>query len=449
MTAAARRSPKMMPRSPGVTQLGTRLGTGLAMLAALLSPAAAQADDLDALSLADQTPQTEVEQQSWQFFTEGMLGYVNRKEGQSDIHPSRISLDLSVDYRFNAQWRGVLANRFDLNRVDLKDGQGSQHEQINTLKEAYLSWQIQPDWLLDAGRINQRNGMAYAYNPSDFFKAGALRSVVSIAPASLRENRLGSAMLRTQYLWEGGSLSALYAPRVGNGTSNDAQGADTGSFALDFASSNPADRWQLAWSQRWFDGFSPQLILFKEAGSAPRLGLNASWLASDALSLHAEYSGARSRSLAQRARQIDGEERFYSRLSSGATYTFPVNLSLTLEYQYNQAALDKAGWQALGQQGAAYGRYRSLATREQDNPTRHNLFMLASWNNALMRNLDLSLMLRRDLVDHSTLHWLEARYHFKRADLALQWQSQQGSATSQYGAAAERNSLQALIKYYF
>ena len=46
------------------------------------------------------------------------------------------------------------------------------------------------------GRINVRNGAALGYNPTDFFRSGALRSVVSIDPNSLRENRLGTVMLR-------------------------------------------------------------------------------------------------------------------------------------------------------------------------------------------------------------------------------------------------------------
>ena len=74
----------------------------------------------------------------------------------------------------------MFADRLDMNRMDGISG----NRDINTLKEAYLSWQAQPDRVADLGRINARNGVALGYNPTDYFRAGALRSTVSIDPAS-------------------------------------------------------------------------------------------------------------------------------------------------------------------------------------------------------------------------------------------------------------------------
>lgn len=412
------------------------VGSGLLLT---LNASAEEQSMLDALTLADQTADNAEPQRSYQLFIEGMAGVVSQKKSSEPIHPSRISIDINIDHQFNPQWRAVLANRLDLN------WQAGQDEQINTLKEAYFSWQAQPSVLFDVGRINQRNGMAYGYNPSDFFKADAVRSVVSIAPTSLRENRLGSAMLRGQYLWDSGAISALYSPKLAE---TDQQHRSS-PFALDWANSNFADRWQISASQRWFAGFSPQLIVYREAEKSPQIGLNLSWLATDALTLYTEYSGGRSPSLLQSALGQQEPQRFYSRLASGASYTLPINLTLTLEYHYNQAALSQTDWQALAHQPSQYWAYRQYAFRQQDNPTQHNLFLLASWNNVLWRNLDLNLMLRRDLVDQSLQHWLEARYHFKTADIALQWQSQSGSAGTQYGALPQQHSLQLLFKYFF
>lgn len=405
----------------------------------LISPASA-ADDLDALSLADQSAEQTANPPSpsrqWQVFIEGMTGYINQKEGFDDIHPQRISIDLGLDYQINPEWRAVLANRLDLN------WQADQDEQINTLKEAYLSWQARPNILLDAGRINQRNGMAYGYNPTDYFKVGAVRSVVSIAPSSLRENRLGSGMLRGQYLWNGGALSALYAPKLGDTR-------ETGTFDLDWGASNPSDRWQLSLSQQWLDNFAPQFLLFGESGQSIQIGANFSVLASDALTLHAEYSGGQAASLLDQALRSGSDKQFYSRLAAGGTYTFPIDLSVTLEYHYNQAAANQAQWQALAHHPQAYWAYRQYVFNQQDQPTEHGLFMLANWNNALWRNLDLSWMWRHDLVDRSHQHWLEARYHFPRVDLAVQWQTQSGEAGSQFGALPQKSSVHALLKYYF
>jgi hypothetical protein len=87
-------------------------------------------------------------------------------------------------------------------------------QEIGTLKEAYVSWQPHSSLLLDAGRINGRQGVAFGYNPTDFFRSDAIRSVVSIDPNSLRDNRLGTVMLRGQQLWDSGALSVVYAPRL-------------------------------------------------------------------------------------------------------------------------------------------------------------------------------------------------------------------------------------------
>ncbi|WP_373974876.1 hypothetical protein NT239_14760 [Chitinibacter sp. SCUT-21] len=394
------------------------------------------ADDLDALALADHTAQTSEQARPWQLFIEGMSGLVNYRNTQEDIYPQRISIDLGFDYQINPAWRAVLANRLDLN------WQSGQDEQINTLKEAYLSWQAQPELIIDLGRVNQRNGMAYGYNPTDYFKVGAVRSLVSIEPSSLRENRLGSGMLRGQYLWDGGAISALYSPKLGDRR-------NTAAFDLDWGASNPSSRWQLALSQQWFNGFTPQFLLFGEEGQAPQIGANISFLVGDALTMHGEYSGGQARSLLDQALQNPSEAQFYSRLAAGGTYTFPIDLSLTLEYQYNQAAANHQQWQVLASQPQKYWAYRQYVFHLQDNPTQHNLFMLANWNNALWRRFDLSAMLRHDLVDHSGQYWLEARYRFSQADIALQWQYQQGNAGSQFGALPQKSSVQALLKYYF
>ncbi len=394
------------------------------------------ASDLDALDLADSTLIKSVEKRDWQLFTEGMLGKVFTKNSYSDIPIDRVSLDFQIDTTLAPNLQFFLANRLDVN------GQDHQHETVNTLKEAYLSWQASPNQALDIGRVNQRNGVAMGFNPSDYFKVGALRSVVSIAPSSLRENRLGAGMLRGQYLWDSGAVSVLFAPKLGDQR-------ESAPFALDFGASNLRHRWQIAATQTISDGIAPQLLVFGEQGQSPQVGLNLSLLASDALSVYAEYSGGRSASLLNQSKQVDSPTRFYSRLATGATYTFPANISLNLEYQYNGAALNKADWQSAWQQPAVYWAYRSQVFQRQDMPTQHAAFAFVTWNDALVADFDLNWMYRRDLVDHSQQSWLEARYHLTHADVALQWQYQRGRAGSVYGALPQRQSIQALVKYYF
>jgi hypothetical protein len=408
----------------------------LLLLAAV--PALAD-DDTAALSLADQTTMTPEHTSDWHVYAEGAASEWRQQGPGLAGHGSRLSLDARFDKTFAPGWRAVFADRLDMNRM----GGVAGNQDINTLKEAYLSWQVEPDRIADLGRINARNGVAFGYNPTDYFRAGALRSIVSLDPASLRENRLGTAMLRGQTLWSGGSLTALWSPKLADQPSN----AD---FSPDFGATNKRDRWQVALSEKLSDALNPQWLLSGGAGQSPQLGLNLTTLPSDATVAYIEWSGGRAPSLAAQSLMRPVDAAFRSRLSSGLTYTTPDNISFTAEYEYNGAGMDAAAWNALRHgRPAAYGLYRNFVANLQELPTRDNLFLYAVWQDAGMKNLDLTAMLRHDLVDHSRLQWLEMRYHWAHVDVALQTQLNTGQPGSNYGVLPDRRLWQAVARYFF
>ena len=411
------------------------------MLLLLVATASALADDEDAaaLLLADQTSATAERSGDWRVYVEGAAREARQQGTGSALHGARLSLDARFDKTFAPGWRAVFADRLDMNRMDGVPG----NRDISTLKEAYLSWQAQPDRLADLGRINVRNGVAMGYNPTDYFRAGALRSVVSLDPASLRENRLGSGMLRGQALWTDGSLTALYSPKLAD-QPNDSV------FSPDFGATNQRARWQVALSQRLSDALNPQWLLSGGAGQSPQLGLNLTALPNNATVAYFEWSGGRATSLAAQALAGSDDEAFRSRLSTGLTYTTPNNVSLTAEYEYNGAGLDQAGWNALRRgPPAAYAQYRGFVANVQDPPTRNHVFLYALWQDALVKHFDLTAMVRYDAVDYSELQWLEARYHWTRVDIALQTQLNTGNPSSDFGALPERRMWQAVLRYFF
>ena len=407
-------------------------------LALAAAPAAfAQDPDAAALDLADKTQAKPQQSGDWRVFAEGAARAVRLRNPDASTHDARYSVDVRFDKVFSPGWRAVLADRLDAQRP-----QAGDDRDVNTLKEAYLSWQPAPERIADLGRVNVRNGVAMGYNPTDYFRAGAVRSIVSLDPASLRENRLGTGLVRGQALWEGGSLSALYAPKLGDAPSS----AD---FSADFGASNPRDRWLLALGRK-LGGLSPQFLLQGGEGQSAQLGFNLTGLPNDATVAYLEWSGGRSASLAAQAGIAPPDEEFRSRAAGGVTYTTPQNLSLTAEIQYNGAGLDRAGWDALRRGSpAAYGAYRQLAASLQDPPTRYNLFFHALWQDVLAKHLDLAAMVRYDGIDRSRLQWLEARYHWPKVDAALQAQVNSGEPGSDYGALPERRVVQALLRYYF
>ncbi len=399
----------------------------------------ASADDTDALNLADQAPAKVEHASDWHMFVEGAVGQYMLRSGSLTGSNQRLSVDLQFDKSIAPGWRAVFANRLDMNWQNQPERQNG----INTLKEAYLSWQMQEHRIVDLGRINARYGVATGYNPTDFFRDGAVRSAVSVDPSSLKKNRLGSVMLRGQTLWDGGSLTALYSPKL-------AQQSSDAALSPDFGATNNQQRWLLAVSQQLSENISPQWLIYSEDRQPPQFGFNLTALANDATIVYVEWAGGRSRSLLSNALNLKDEPVFRNRAATGLTYTTPNKLSLTLEYEYNGAGLDQAAWQALPRTSpAAYGQYRNSLQSVQDLPTKQSVFLYAAWQDALINRLDLNAMLRFNLDDSSRLSWLEARYHFDQADLALQWQLNSGRAGSEFGTTPQQRAWQILLRYFF
>ena len=350
----------------------------------------------------------------------------------------RLSADARYDSALATGWRAIVAARLDAdwaNRFDTL-------EEIGTLKEAYLSWQPQPSLLLDAGRINGRQGVAYGYNPTDFFRTDAVRSIVSIDPNSLRDNRLGTVMLRGQQLWDSGALSVVYAPRL-------TDHASAAPMDPDIGATNARDRWLVSFSQKLATNWTPQWLAFGGEGQEPQLGMNLTALLGQSMVAYAEVSAGRSSSLWAQALDLPRTDTWRSRAASGLTYSTTSKLSLTLEYEYNGAGLGTIAWDAArGGSLARYGRYREYALAQQDTATRSNLFLYATWQDLLVRHLDLSALLRQDLADHSRLPYVELRRHWTALDLALRWQDSWGDTTSDYGASPQRQTWQFVIDYY-
>ena len=356
-----------------------------------------------------------------------------------DIDAQRLSMDLRSNLRLASDWRVLFADRLDLLWPGTFDG--AQH--INTLKEAFVSWQARSDALFDLGRINVRQGVAFGYNPTDFLRADALRAVDSIDPDSLRQNRLGTAMLRAQQIWDSGSMTELYAPKL-------AEHASAAPFDPDLGATNNENRWMISLSQRLMGNWSPQWLMEGGASSPAQFGFNTTAALGDATVAYLELATGNSRSLWDQAQTSGAANSLHARASTGFTYSAPDKISVTLEYEYDGAALSGRAWSAARSGGnlEAYGRYRAFLTLQQEPPTQHNAFGLVSWQDALVRHLDLSAFVRVDLVDHSRLPWMELRYHWTHIDVALRWQDFIGDASSDYGASATRQSGQVLLDYY-
>ncbi len=401
---------------------------------------AAESGDLDALDLADKAPLAASSTREWRAVVEAGAGVDRMRASASDAGRTRLSASFEWDQALADGWRFVLADRYDLQSQAGANGE-RQQTGVNTLRELYVSRQFGPRVAMDAGRVNVRQGVALGYNPTDYLRANSLRSVVTVDPASIKSNRQGSVMLRGQYLWPQGAVSVLYSPKL---ATPPAQGPYSSLEA-----SNPADRWMVTLTQQLWDGFAPQWVVFHGAGEGTQLGMNLTSLLNDATVLYAEWSGGRSATLLARALGAPGDPAWRNRLAAGVTNTSLGKLSVTLEYEYNGAALGREAWNALRTQGAAYGRYRVALQGWQELPTRDALFLFARWQDAGIRRLDLSAMRRLDLVDHSRLSLFEAVYHLDHSDVSLQLQVNSGQPASDFGAIPQRRRVSLVFRQFF
>jgi len=300
--------------------------------------------------------------------------------------------------------------------------------------------------VLDLGRINNRLGVASGYNPTDYFKRQALRNTTAIDPASLRENRLGVAMARVQKVWDGGSLTGVFAPKLADAPSS-------GAWSPDWGASNGRPRWLLAWTQAWAEDLAPQWLLHGDGqpGHSPQLGLNLTRLLNQACVAHLELSTGRSRTLlAQALGDLQAPVAQHTQLAAGLSCTTSRKLTLTAEWQHNGLAPGRADWSAL-QTGdpLRYGAYRQAAQAQQEPATRDSLFLMLRWQDALAPKLDLNAFARISQVDHSRLLWLEARYHQDSTDWAAQWQQHRGQGLSEFGALPQARVIRLLVRHYF
>jgi len=349
----------------------------------------------------------------------------------------RATLDVRYDARPAPGLRVVFSDQLDLLRLRY---QTPRQHNVNMLREAYVSWQVRPDANLDLGRVNVRHGTAWGYNPTDYFRAGSLRTIVSPSPASIRENRLGTVVLQAQKLWADGAISGAYSPRLESTPSS-------ASASPDFGATNGSHRWLLVASHRLSERFHPEVLLHGGESQPTQLGFNLSGLLGQATVAFFEGSVGDGRSLIGQATAASVAPSWQRRAAAGFTYTTDFNLSLTAEAEFNSAAPNASDWNAL----PLSGRGALLRTSQslQDLPVRHGEFFYATWQDALVRHFDLSAFLRHDSVTHSRVQWLEGRYHWNKADLALQWLGYSGNLNSIYALIPVRRTLEASVRMYF
>lgn len=407
---------------------------------ALASGLACAANDDDALDLkaAEPAPAGAAQAATGPRLTLELAALQARGQaGQGSDSGHRAAVDFRWTGKLTEQWRFGLSNRLDDMHPVLPGQRSTRHH----LREAYLGWQSgSGQRSVDMGRINQRHGPAYSYNPTDFFRRGATRSVVTADPIALRENRTGTFMLRAGQLWDGGGASLAWAPQLTR------TGRKNSTFSLDLDGTNASDRVVLTVGAKASDRWSGEALWMVEEGRGPRLGMNLTGLVTDAAVVHAEWSMARDARLVDTALGAAAERKRRHQATLGLTFSLPRNLSITAEAAYNGAGLNRTDWQTLFAQGPAPVVALFNATQaDQELAARRAWMLYATQKGVLLKQLDVTAFVRQNAVDHSRLAWAELRYHWQQFDVALQWQHGSGNLGTEFGALPYRQVVQAIV----
>lgn len=451
----------MMAWRPGVLLVG-------AVLIAASVAWAEETDDLDRIPVPD--PSVDIDDRpaatGWRIYAEQALTLPRFRDDlvvppPRQRHPDwqeRLSLDARRTWSLDPQLKATYSGRLNLLAEDggpFPDRTNLRHD----FREGFLSWEPAAQDYLDLGRINLRSGVAIGFSPTDFFKTRAVVDRVSNDPSVLRENRLGTVMLRGLSVGEGGAVTLAYAPPLA-----DPSPVYSGTLpSLDpmFDRTNADHRFLLKFNRDLVGDLSPELLLYRD-GSRTRLGANVTHELGGGVIAYAEWAGGNRASLVEEADRYgrktgtipaaaprilpgDRSERFYSDLSVGGSYTTDFKVMINLEYHYHGAGLSRQDWRNWIDIGGANAGVpavtsqlwylRSYALEQQEPLTRHTVFLRAEWNDAFVPGLKLAGLTSVNLYDGSRLVQVTADYFW--SDL---WTFGVLAASSSGGSRSERGS---------
>ena len=146
---------------------------------------------------------------------------------------------------------------------------------------------------------------------------------------------------------------------------------------------------------------------------------------SDALLAHTEWSGGQATPLPGPSEAAPAAA-WRNALAAGVTWTTPLGIIATAEYQYSGDALTRERWAAWRQTIGTplerdLGRLRNERSRALAPLVQRAWFMRLGWDNAVgNRDLDLAAFVRVNAFDRSRLWQVDAAWHLtQRQSLRL------------------------------
>lgn len=347
----------------------------------------------------------------------------------------RLFLDARKEWALSSDVSATYSGRVNLQADDVEPFP-THHDVRHDFREGFLSWQALPATYLDLGRINLKSGVAAGFNPTDFFKTRTVIEPLSIDPAVLREDRLGTFMIEGQHVAESASVTLAVAPKLYD-PSRVYTATTLPSFDPMLDRTNAHDRFLLKTSVTLSDKLSPEFLAYHE-GERSQFGTNLTESVGQSTVLYAEWAGGRRASLvadafhygvdtgtlppaAAATLPFDPRTHFQNDVASGLSYTTPNKIVLNLEYHFHQAGFSAQDWHNWFSTEQARANFpgvsqtlwyvRSYAAEQQEPINTHSIFLRADWQDAFVTDLELTALTRVDLQDGSSLAQVTADYY--------------------------------------
>lgn len=386
----------------------------------------------------------------------------------------RLLLDVRDAWEVGRTVRLILSDRLNLRAES--DLSFPEHETVvNDWREAYMEWRLADQTYLAFGRINLKSGIALGYNPTDYFKARTVSEPLSADPTILREDRLGTVMLRFQHISRRGSVTLAFAPRLRR-QSPIYSNTGLSSFDPMLGRTNSENRLLLESSFDLSRDVSPEVLIYHDS-HATRLGLNVSMTLGQSVVAYLEESAARRRDLIAEALAFgratgalppsapeepppSPDRSLENELAVGASYTTSNRVTWNLEYHLNQAGFTSQEWSRWFQIGSAPAASPALADElwyirgyaldQQEQNTQQTAFLRVDWTDAFGLKLELSGFADVDLRDGSGQAQGEADYYSSDAwTLGLLAAGNFGSRRSDFGSLRSACSILLSVRRYF
>ncbi len=433
------------------------------------TPPPGENDDLGRIPTAPSSPDAKSEASR----TANQRVYVENAFTNSTTWEERLFVDVRREWRAGRRLTFMVSDRVNV-RAEHDLAFPTEQNVINDWREGFVSWEIFDNTYVDAGRINLKSGAALGFNPTDFFKTRAVVEPLSSDPSALREDRLGTLMLRAQRIWTGGAMTVAFAPAVSH-ISPIYSEANLPSVDPLFDRTNAVTRLLVKASVNVASDFSPEVLVYHE-GDRTRFGLNITRGIGQNVVAYTEWAGGVGPSVIDDALAYGRETRvvpvgaasvlpddststFREDLSVGGSFSTKPRLTVNAEYHFHQAGFDKQDWERwfgaarTTSASPAAGELwfvRSYAVDRQDPLTRHSLFARIDWVDAFIRHLELTGFVNMDMYDRSSLAQLAADYFASsKWTVGVQASVNVGGPASDFGSLPQRGNLLFTVARYF